>query len=177
VSGRIASVFLGNLGYVPRGKLYEDTGRNKPRIRDDRAVLWLSSPAAISVALKCIGEIDNENPEIFAGRSSIMLGEKVTVDGRELPTVRIAQEPSPHITGESFTDSRVAILNKALGIVFKDMKLADLRDLDPQAANEHVPKLVHAIQGISRSYDIHPSSFAFNADQNLAIITQAIRSA
>ena len=172
-AGLLASDFYNRMGYVPRGKFVEDVTAQKSEDRKDRLIFWTHSPEELTTLTKGIKRLSEERPELFEGRSAMALGKPVAIDGRELPTLRLTQDP-PTVSGEtvsqpSFNSSRLPLINKALAGV--------LNDGVSRTETEQVNSFIASLQDASLTAGINVRDFNFNAEQDMGVVEAALAAA
>lgn len=160
--------FIDSEGYMPTGKFMEDATSWRVEERDDRLLFWLRTPKELTTILKLTQKLQSDRPEFFADQNPIMLGEPIIVGGVELPTARLAQQLHSQ-DGEptSFNNVSVQPIQQALQAALHDKEPGT--DEDSMAAD-----FLTALRASAPAYGRHPESFAFNADQDLAVIDQAL---
>lgn len=175
VAAEVAKGFREHFGYVPRGKIWDCSASSHPSRRHDSGLFWAHSPEELTFIVSKLDEVSKVHPEWFGVKTekpSVLLGEKIAI-----PTVSIAQEPSREMKDRdmdvSYNTSRESMLGQALGKVLNakyDVQEKILRSDLPALAEEFSRelKLVAAEQGANEA------SFAFNADQDMDIIAEAV---
>jgi len=169
----LSAIFGDKFGRVPYGKFHEDSTARGPSTRRDRLVLWLNSPEELTTAVHAVKLVTSQRPNDFAGREPILLGRAVVIDGKELPTVRIAQDPSPSVYEKvggpvSFNQLRVGFLKEIIKDI-QDRGHAESPNLDQEIAE--------TAQRMAPEWGINPDDIGFNRNQDLSVIDQAIAAA
>lgn len=170
-AGLLAADFEQRMGYIPRGKFVEDATAEKSEDRKDRLIFWTHSPEELTTLMSGIKSLAEERPDIFEGREGMALGTPAVINGVEVPTVRLAQDPSSTagevIETPSFNSSRLPLINKALSAVLG----SGLSQVELESS------FTAELQAVSKKAGVNVRDFNFNASQDLSVIDAAIAAA